>query len=169
MDKKTWAEIDKAVYKSRIAQCQLATFVPSNFTFYKNLVLFLGVPPNDSSNENTLIYVDIENGAWENMDVGCKSSNSRKTNGDLETQSYTTYHWNFLLDPEAILSSSSLGYSKEEELLRERKRLVSHGITSYDFDEKTGRLLFRSGSDIYIVDVAPIAAGTAKVSNLFHV
>ena len=85
-------------------------------------------------------------------------------NSDLETQSYTTYHWNFLLDPEATLSSSSLGYSKEEELLRERKRLVSHGITSYDFDEKTGRLLFRSGSDIYIVDVAPIAAGTAKVS-----
>ena len=54
-------------------------------------------------------------------------------------------------------------YSKEEELLRERKRLVSHGITSYEFDAETGRLLFRSGGDIYIVDVAPVAAGTAKV------
>eukprot|EP00111_Clytia_hemisphaerica_P018750 TCONS_00055458-protein len=160
--KKTWAEIDKAVYKSRVAQCQLATFVPSNFTFYKSLVIFLGVPPGDSSNENTLIYVDIENGAWENMDVDCKQGSSKKSNDGLEAQSYTTYHWNFLLDPETTLSSSTMGYSKEEELLRERKRLVSHGITSYDFDHKTGRLLFRSGSDIYTVDVAPITTGATK-------
>ena len=165
-NKRTWLEIDKAVYKSRLAQYQLATFVPSNFTFYKNLVIFLGVPPGDScSNENTLIYVDIDNGTWENMDIDCKpsSSSNKKSSDGLEAQTYTTYQWNFLLDPQTNLSSSSCGYSKEEELLRERKRLVSHGITSYDFDHKTGRLLFRSGSDIYTVDVALIAAGSAKV------
>ena len=87
--KKTWLEIDKAVCKSRMAQYQLSSFVPSNFTFYKNLVIFLGVPPmgESFSNENTLIYIDIENGAWETMEVDKKSTGERKISSDgLEAQ-----------------------------------------------------------------------------------
>ena len=79
------------------------------------------------------------------------------------TNSYATYHWNLLLDPQTALNSSTTGYSKEEELLRERKRLVSHGITSYEFHPESGRLLFRSGCDIYTVDVASVASGANKV------
>lgn len=77
---------------------------------------------------------------------------------------YSTYHWNLLLDPQSALMNSNASYSKEEELLRERKRVVTHGITSYEFDEESGRLLFRSGNDLFTVDVANLASGTQKVS-----
>ena len=80
----------------------------------------------------------------------------------------STYQWNILLDPQVSLNNVQ-GYSKEEELLRERKRTVSHGITSYEFHHETGRLLFRAGSDIYTVDVAPVASGQSKVCIYFKV
>lgn len=79
---------------------------------------------------------------------------------------YAAYHWNLLLDPSKSLNTAGSGYSKEEELLRERKRLVSHGITSYEFDTHAGRVLFRAGCDTYTVDVALVASGATKVSKI---
>lgn len=68
----TWLGIERAVCQSRLQQYQLSSFVPSNFTFYKNLLIFLGIPPVGESytNENTLIYVDVETGSWEHMEIG---------------------------------------------------------------------------------------------------
>ena len=62
-----------------------------------------------------------------------------------------------------ILLPGSGDYSKEEELLRERKRVVSHGVTSYDFHSASGRVLFHLGPALYVVDVNPIASGLKQV------
>ena len=65
-----WSSIEKGVCKSRLEQYNLASIVPSNFTFYKNLLIFLGVPKVSSyTNDNTLMYVDFENGAWDVTNV----------------------------------------------------------------------------------------------------
>lgn len=71
MEFKSWLEIERAVCHSRLAQFHFSSFIPSHFTFYKNLLIFLGVPPTGESysNENTLLYIDVENGVWEHMDI----------------------------------------------------------------------------------------------------
>ena len=70
-DKKTWSDIERAVYRSRLQQYQFSSFVPSHFTFYKNILIFLGIPPvgDTYTNENTLVYVDVEGGVWEHMEI----------------------------------------------------------------------------------------------------
>lgn len=40
-------------------------------------------------------------------------------------------------------------YSREEELLRERKRIGTVGIASYDYHQGSGTFLFQAGSGIY--------------------
>lgn len=40
-------------------------------------------------------------------------------------------------------------YSREEELLRERKRIGTVGIASYDYHRESGTFLFQAGSGIY--------------------
>lgn len=40
-------------------------------------------------------------------------------------------------------------FSREEELLRERKRLGVSGITSYDYHRSTGLFLFQANSSLY--------------------
>lgn len=42
-------------------------------------------------------------------------------------------------------------YSREEELLRERKRIGTVGIASYDYHQGSGTFLFQAGSGIYHV------------------
>lgn len=42
-------------------------------------------------------------------------------------------------------------YSREEELLRERKRIGTIGIASYDYHQESGTFLFQAGSGIYHV------------------
>uniref|UniRef100_A0A8C6PDH5 Dipeptidyl peptidase 9 n=1 Tax=Nothobranchius furzeri TaxID=105023 RepID=A0A8C6PDH5_NOTFU len=45
--------------------------------------------------------------------------------------------------------SISWAYSREEELLRERKRLGAFGITSYDYHAKTGLFLFQASNSLF--------------------
>lgn len=40
-------------------------------------------------------------------------------------------------------------YSREEELLRERKRLGAFGITSYDYHARTGLFLFQASNSLF--------------------
>ena len=93
--KKSWLEIESAVYKSRHAQYQFSSFVPSHFTFYKNILIFLGIPPIGESftNENTLIYVDVESGAWE--DIGGPSTD-HMDGLEPETYLFTKYLYIYL-------------------------------------------------------------------------
>lgn len=53
---------------------------------------------------------------------------------------------------DAVLSKATPhqgAYSREEELLRERKRLGAFGITSYDYHAQTGLFLFQASNSLF--------------------
>lgn len=66
-----------------------------------------------------------------------------------------------LLAPPASQTDRKL--SKEEELLRERRRLDTTGITSYALHADTDTLLFLCGDDLYWLRVQPPTAGELRI------
>lgn len=131
--KKTWDELRQSVRDTRKLLSALACRVPSTFTFRTEQtetgtitrLYFLGIPPK--SRENTLLYVDIPN---EKQDV------------------VSTLPWKHLLDSfQSGLHTSQL--SREEQLLRERKRVATFGITSYDIVENEGKIVFPACNNLF--------------------
>ena len=131
-------------------------------------------------NENTLLYTDLDDIVDEietdfnisNMIVNEDSSDISQVNASVisaESQSviqHSTYKWRELLEQSVPMSRTSSGgqsYSKEEELLRERKRLSAHGITSYEFHHETGRILFSTGKSLYWLDVGDLVKRKSQV------
>ena len=108
--------------------------IPHNLTLGKitagfSRLYFLSVPPG--LRENTILYVDFDSLA----------SNS------------TVLEWQQFLDSFQPVSSSGLGQmSREEQLLRERKRLRSYGITSYDYQcvDQVSHFAFSAANSIFV-------------------
>lgn len=46
--------------------------------------------------------------------------------------------------------------SREEQLAKERKRVANQGITCYQFDAGTGRVLFAYGGSVYVGSVGKV-------------
>lgn len=130
--KKTWKDLQVAVKQTKSVQQSLVNRVPHSFTFCENKLYFLAVP--FGSRENTIHYVDLP---------GPHSSSI-----DDELDMNSPLSWKPLLDSFKISRSFS-GYSREEQLLRERKRLGAFGITAYDFDETSRRFMFSASSSLY--------------------
>ena len=175
--KKTWQDVDLLLTKLKISHYKDCRWTPSQFTFYKNILIFVGVPKDDTddipSSVNTLLYADM-NETWcttdndfdvEGMEVGedeISGSDSSSKEG-----SYMALKWHTLLECDPAMVFDHMGnpnYSKEEELMRERKRLSSHGITSYEFHHESGKMLFATGNSLYWLDINKIIKGEAKVS-----
>lgn len=57
--------------------------------------------------------------------------------------------WHLLLEPTIPSLSSSSTYSREVQLLLERKRLSTWGITSYDLHKASGKIVFPASSTLY--------------------
>nr|KAG5687789.1 hypothetical protein BaRGS_017267 [Batillaria attramentaria] len=127
----------------------LAGSVPTSFTFHSaanptsgklSRLYFLGIP--SKGRENTLLYADIIEDEHDKF----------------------VLPWKPLIDTlQPSWSSGQL--SKEEQLMRERKRLGSYGITSYDFAEEGGRFVFPANSGLYVsrgggLEDNPITAGS---------
>lgn len=86
-------------------------------------VYFLSAPVNEFE---TLLYVDLPN----HGEVG-------------------QLPWQPLIEsnfPSVIMSGR---YSREEQLLSERKRLTTFGITSYEIDSESGRIIFPAASTLF--------------------
>lgn len=136
----SWTDLQRAVKNTRKLNYALSNKVLTGFTFrhvyskggHVSRIYFLGVPNGgfmrDSS--NTLLYVDVPNNNVEN-------SNETKFKPE----------WHQLLE---YFQNSSQSFSKEEQLLRERKRLGSFGITSYDVDINSGKFLFPACSTLFV-------------------
>lgn len=127
--KRSWQELQKAVKCSKNLGAMLSVRVPNSFDFGQvkgNLcrIYFLGARLN-GSRLNSIAFVDI--------DV-------------LGANSQQTLEWKYLLEEVQLGGSPKL--SKEEELLRERKRLSSRGITSFEYD-KEGLFVFPTGNSLY--------------------
>lgn len=129
--KRSWQELQKAVKGSRNLGAMLSVRIPTSFTFSRFIaqdgrskcrVHFLGMPAT-GSRMNTITFVDLDLSAGNSL---------------LE--------WKFLLEDMHLSSTHKL--SKEEELLRERKRLSLRGITTFETDGK-GHFIFPAANMLY--------------------
>ncbi|XP_070178720.1 dipeptidyl peptidase 9-like isoform X2 [Littorina saxatilis] len=148
--KKTWEELRKGVRDTMKLLTSLGGSVPSSFTFRTSAnssgsvlsrLYFLGVP--EKGRENTLLYVDITE----------------------DEHNKFVLQWMCLLDTlQPSWSSGQL--SKEEQLMRERKRLGSYGITSYDYNESKGRFVFPANNSLYMCEDADLTSDVALVPTM---
>ncbi|XP_078490764.1 dipeptidyl peptidase 9-like isoform X2 [Ciona intestinalis] len=160
--KSAWQEIRHCVRSSRKIHSQFAQKVPHDFTFVLNntdtdqnertgtefsenkvsRLFFLGVL--QGQRENTLLYVDIPN---------------TTTNLALDKPA----EWNSAFGYfQPNLQTDK--YSKEEELLRERKRVSVHGITSYHISSNNQVLMFPSTGSIYTIRIEDLGRVESKYS-----
>ncbi|XP_008481666.2 dipeptidyl peptidase 9-like [Diaphorina citri] len=131
--KKSWAELREIVNELRRNLSSLSTMVPTSISFRKladgrTRIFFLSTPANGW--ETTLLYADVPS-------------------EDDVHPSRQTLQWQPVI--ESNFQSISLGsrYSREEQLMLERKRLATFGITSYELHQESGKLVFPAASTLY--------------------
>ena len=126
--KKTWQEFKEIVCDLRKQLSSLSTMAPTSISFRtysdgRTRIFFLGSPMNGL--ESTLLYTDIPK--------------------DENTQPNARLHWCPVI--ESIATTSK--FSREEQLMLERKRLATWGITSYEMHEESGKLVFPASSTLF--------------------
>ncbi|XP_041356250.1 dipeptidyl peptidase 9-like [Gigantopelta aegis] len=142
--KKSWDELRRSVRDTRKLLTTLVSTVPSCFTFRTiatetgdaTRLYFLGVPVK--GRESTLLYVDVPRYSDEHGAL-CNS-----------------LPWKHLLDSfQPTLPTGLL--SREERLMRERKRLGAYGITSYDVAPDNGTFVFPACNSLFeCTDSSPL-------------
>lgn len=131
--KKSWSELKQVVCDLRRKLSSLSTMVPSSISFRRLSdgrirIFFLSTPLNGW--ETTLLYADIPE---------CSSN----------TNQHTRLPWQPVIESNFQSISLSSKFSREEQLMLERKRLATWGITSYELHEESGKLVFPASSTLY--------------------
>ncbi|XP_077391405.1 dipeptidyl peptidase 9-like [Festucalex cinctus] len=134
VQKHTWVGLRKIIHDGCRNIAMLVNKAPFEFHFvqkdetstHSHRIYYLGMPYR--SREVSLLYSDIPK--------------------KVRKEALLILSWKHLLDhfqatPHPII------FSKEEELLRERKRLGVTGIISYDYHKPTGLFLFQANSSLY--------------------
>jgi len=138
-----WEELRRVVSDARKIHSSLINSMPFHFIIVKpNLsdtnqfirLLSLGTLPGQT--DRTLLYADI------------KCSSSYQPGSSLE--------WKAAFESNQMTNSSKKAYSKEEELLRERKRLSASGITDVELDIHEKNLIFPAAGSLYTMAVSDI-------------
>ncbi|XP_026565056.1 dipeptidyl peptidase 8 [Pseudonaja textilis] len=137
VERYSWNHLKKLLADTRKYHSCLMAKTPHNFTFVKR---------NDPecSNSDRIYYLAM---SGENRENTLFYSEIPKT---VNKAAILLLSWKPLID----LFQASLDYgmySREEELLRERKRIGTVGIASYDYHRESGTFLFQAGSGIYYV------------------
>lgn len=130
---KTWGDIKTVVKDTRKLVSSLASRAPTNFQFRTQdtpygpvtRLYFLGIPPKQR--ESTLMYVNVPS---------------------TPLSITPLLQWCSLLESFSATLSNSGQMSREEQLLRERKRLGVFGITSYEMT-KEGRFVFPACNSLF--------------------
>ncbi|KAM3876509.1 dipeptidyl peptidase 9 [Diretmus argenteus] len=135
VEKQTWDGLRRIIHSSRQNTGMVISKAPHDFQFvqkqddassHSHRLYYLGMPYG--SRENSLLYSDIP----------------KKVRKDaLLVLSWKQMLLHFQASPHHS------GYSREEELLRERKRLGVFGITSYDYHGPSGLFLFQANSSLF--------------------
>ncbi|XP_068086036.1 dipeptidyl peptidase 9 [Anabrus simplex] len=130
-NKKSWSQLRNVVCDLRRQLSGLSTMVPSSISFRtlpdgRTRIYFLSTPPNGW--ETTLLYVDV-------------------TNGDHLVGNRLP--WLPVIEANFQSVSSMSRFSREEQLLWERKRLATWGITSYELHQESGKLIFPACSSLF--------------------
>uniref|UniRef100_A0A3P9J7H9 dipeptidyl-peptidase IV n=1 Tax=Oryzias latipes TaxID=8090 RepID=A0A3P9J7H9_ORYLA len=134
VEKHTWDDLRKIIHKSRKNHSFFTNKAPHDFHFiqkedtssHSHRIYYLGM--SYPCKENALLYSDIP----------------RKIRKDA----VLLLSWRPMLD-HFQASPHHGAFSREEELLRERKRLGVSGITSYDYHQPSGLFLFQANSSLY--------------------
>uniref|UniRef100_A0A8C7IPD2 dipeptidyl-peptidase IV n=1 Tax=Oncorhynchus kisutch TaxID=8019 RepID=A0A8C7IPD2_ONCKI len=162
VEKHSWDGLRDIIHSSRKYSGMIANKAPHDFQF---------VQKNDESGPHShrLYYLGMSYGSRENSLL--YSEIPKK----IRKEALLVLSWKQMLDHfqvnityliclgvEGILRheqriSTSAGvatphqgaYSREEELLRERKRLGAFGITSYDYHSQTGLFLFQASNSLF--------------------
>ncbi|XP_063554691.1 dipeptidyl peptidase 8 isoform X6 [Gorilla gorilla gorilla] len=137
VERYSWSQLKKLLADTRKYHGYMMAKAPHDFMFVKrndpdgphsDRIYYLAM--SGENRENTLFYSEIP-----------------KT---INRAAVLMLSWKPLLD----LFQATLDYgmySREEELLRERKRIGTVGIASYDYHQGSGTFLFQAGSGIYHV------------------
>ncbi|KAM7159293.1 dipeptidyl peptidase 8 isoform 5-T6 [Molossus nigricans] len=137
VERYSWSQLKKLLADTRKYHGYMMAKAPHDFMFVKrndpdgphsDRIYYLAM--SGENRENTLFYSEIP-----------------KT---INKAAILMLSWKPLLD----LFQATLDYgmySREEELLRERKRIGTVGIASYDYHQESGTFLFQAGSGIYHV------------------
>uniref|UniRef100_A0A674EM66 dipeptidyl-peptidase IV n=1 Tax=Salmo trutta TaxID=8032 RepID=A0A674EM66_SALTR len=146
VEKHSWGGLRDIIHSSRKYSGMIANKAPHDFQFvqkndesgpHSHRLYYLGEP-----RENSLLYSEIP------------KKIRKEALLVLSWKQMLDHFQAFLLKPKK-LSSVSLAtphqgaYSREEELLRERKRLGAFGITSYDYHAQTGLFLFQASNSLF--------------------
>lgn len=172
---KSWAENKCFVQEIRKELSNLSTMVPTNVQFRhlsdgRARCYFLSTPP--LTWETTLLYADINllqqdeqqlilqqiGGEIDQAPIGSPRSGAASPTINLPTfhfgaQPKPRLEWQPLLQqpiPSShVGSGNACPYVKELQLLLERKRLPTWGITSYELHKPSGKIVFPCLNDLY--------------------
>lgn len=129
--KLSWSELRCVVNDLRRQLSSLTNSVPTSITFRnlqdgKTRIYFLSTPQNGW--ETTLLFADVPN-------------STQPTSLRLQ--------WQYVIESNFPSISSSNKFSREEQLLYERKRLTSWGISSYEIHSDSGKIVFPAASNLF--------------------
>ncbi|KAE8618444.1 hypothetical protein XENTR_v10009385 [Xenopus tropicalis] len=137
VERHSWSQMRKLLADTRKYHGYMMAKAPHSFTFVKrndpesphsDRMYYLAM--SGENRENTLFYSEIP----KNINRGAVLMLS----------------WKPLLDTFQATPDYGM-YSREEELLRERKRIGTVGISAFDYHAESGTFLFQAGSAIYTV------------------
>ncbi|XP_070774551.1 dipeptidyl peptidase 9 isoform X9 [Enoplosus armatus] len=135
VDKHSWEGLRDIIHCSRKYSGMIANKAPHDFQFvqkkdengpHSHRLYYLGMPYG--SRENSLLYSEIPK--------------------KIRKEALLVLSWKQMLDHFQATPHQG-AYSREEELLRERKRLGAFGITSYDYHAQTGLFLFQASNSLF--------------------
>nr|XP_004464282.3 dipeptidyl peptidase 9 isoform X3 [Dasypus novemcinctus] len=135
VQKRSWDGLRSIIHGSRKYSGLIVNKAPHDFQFvqktdeagpHSHRLYYLGMPYG--SRENSLLYSEIP----------------RK----VRKEALLLLSWKQMLDHFQATPHHG-AYSREEELLRERKRLGVFGITSYDFHGDSGLFLFQANNSLF--------------------
>uniref|UniRef100_A0A8C7U8R3 dipeptidyl-peptidase IV n=1 Tax=Oncorhynchus mykiss TaxID=8022 RepID=A0A8C7U8R3_ONCMY len=132
VEKHSWGGLRDIIHSSRKYSGMIANKAPHDFHFvqkndesgpHSHRLYYLGEP-----RENSLLYSEIPK--------------------KIRKEALLVLSWKQMLDHFQATPHQG-AYSREEELLRERKRLGAFGITSYDYHAQTGLFLFQASNSLF--------------------
>ncbi|CAG9860999.1 unnamed protein product [Phyllotreta striolata] len=129
--KLSWSELKGVVSDLRRQLSSLSTMVPTSITFRtlpdgRTRIYFLSTPQNGW--ETTLLFADVPN-----------------TNQPTSLR----LPWQCVIESNFPSISSSNKFSREEQLLWERKRMTTWGINSYEIHSESGKIVFPAASSLF--------------------
>lgn len=130
--KKSWSELKDTVNDLRKQLSNLCSMVPMDIQFRhlsdgRVRIYFLSTPPNFW--ETTLLYTDVQ--------LNDTSSSNKRL------------QWKLVLEESVSSIPGNNMYFREVQLLLERKRLSTIGITSYELHKPSGKIIFPVSNNLY--------------------